>query len=304
MPHENVVHWDDLESFRRDEGFLGATWRDLGRPAGSRRIGARLIEMAPGEIPTPPHVHHDEEEIVYVLEGSGLSWQDGKTYEVAAGDAIVHRVNEGAHTLRGGDGGLRVIAFGQRGSSGSATLPRSKVKLSWPFWIEVGHGDSPWEREAALGAPEFLAPEAERPETIRAVADAPVAHGVVSMLAWRISERTGLNRVTLPAGRTGAPRHCHTAEEELFVVVGGTGTLYLGDEEFPLRAGSVVSRPSATGVAHGFRGGDEGLTYLAYGERRGEDVCFYPTSGRIAIRGVGVLGRIEPLPYPAEPELF
>jgi hypothetical protein len=39
--------------------------------------------------------------------------------------------------------------------------------------------------------------------------------------------------------------HCHASEEEVFVILGGDGVCILGDEEHPVRAGSVVARPSA-----------------------------------------------------------
>ena len=51
----------------------------------------------------------------------------------------------------------------------------------------------------------------------------------------------------------GFPPHCHGAEEELFVVLEGDGTLELGEERLPMRPGSVVSRPAGSGVAHTFR---------------------------------------------------
>ncbi|MDX6494873.1 MAG: hypothetical protein QOE17_859, partial [Gaiellales bacterium] len=36
---------------------------------------------------------------------------------------------------------------------------------------------------------------------------------------------------------------------------------------------------------------------LAYGTREPSDICFYPRSGKIAISGLGVIGRIEPVDY-------
>ena len=39
----------------------------------------------------PVHVHADEEELFYVLDGEGVSWQDGRAYAVRAGDCILHR---------------------------------------------------------------------------------------------------------------------------------------------------------------------------------------------------------------------
>jgi uncharacterized cupin superfamily protein len=50
-------------------------------------------------------------------------------------------------------------------------------------------------------------------------------------------------------------------------------------------------------VSHVFRAGAAGLTYLAYGMRHPADVCYYPRSGKIAFRGVGVIARIERLDY-------
>ncbi len=53
-------------------------------------------------------------------------------------------------------------------------------------------------------------------------------------------------------------------------------------------AGDVVSRPAGTGVAHALRAGADGLTYLAYGTSEHSDMCFYPQSGRVSIRGLGI----------------
>ena len=45
------------------------------------------------------------------------------------------------------------------------------------------------------------------------------------------------------------------------------------------------------------RGGPDGLELLLYGTREPNDMCFYPTSGKIALRGLGVIGRLEQLDY-------
>ena len=61
----------------------------------------------------------------------------------------------------------------------------------------------------------------------------------------------------------------------------------------------MTSRLPATGVAHALRAGPEGLTYLAYGTREPGDMCFYPQSGRVSLRGLGIALRspeIEHLP--------
>jgi uncharacterized cupin superfamily protein len=109
-------------------------------------------------------------------------------------------------------------------------------------------------------------------------------------------------------GRLGAPPHCHSAEEEVFVLLDGEGTLELWPapraagygaqrEDVPVQAGHVVARPPATQLGHAFRAGAGGLTLLAYGTREPNDIAYYPRSNKISWRGVGVIGRIEHLEY-------
>jgi uncharacterized cupin superfamily protein len=109
--------------------------------------------------------------------------------------------------------------------------------------------------------------------------------------------RTGLNLGRCLPGMLQYPPHCHSAEEELFVVLDGSGTCVLGDEEHALRPGHVLSRPAGTGVAHALRGGPDGLTFLAYGTRDTNDMAYFPRSGKIYWRGLGVVGRVERLGY-------
>jgi uncharacterized cupin superfamily protein len=111
------------------------------------------------------------------------------------------------------------------------------------------------------------------------------------------SVNTGIQHVQVEPGMESAPPHCHSIEEEIFVVLDGDGVVVLGDQETPVGPGHVISRPAGTGVPHVFRAGAGGLTYLAYGMRDPGDVCYYPRSGKIAFRGVGVIARVERLDY-------
>ncbi len=305
-----VVHWDDVEGSRRTVGHLDSTWFDLGSAAGSRDVGVSRIRIEPGGWSTPAHVEHGEEEIFYVLSGSGVSWQDEgpgepRTYEVGPGDCIVHVATHQLHTLRAGPEGLDVLAFGERVLGGGAWLPRAGVAWVGVTWATVGAEPSPWEREAAAGAPELPAATSPRPATIVNAADVPpesragatVARERRDLATAAGSVRTGLKRVAVRPGKLGVAPHRHSAEEEIFVVLEGSGELVLDDEEHPVRAGHVVARPPGTGVAHTFRAGVDGLTYLAYGTRVPNDICFYPRSGKVSFQGVGVIGRIEQLDY-------
>ena len=99
------------------------------------------------------------------------------------------------------------------------------------------------------------------------------------------AQRTALRCFDLPAGKTGAPPHCHSGCEELFVVLAGSG-VYLDQaagavgwdpQEHSVRRGDVVSVPAGTGIAHAFRAGADGLTFLAYGNRDSDDVICIET---------------------------
>ncbi len=286
-------------------GHIKGLWRDLGRQLDTRGIGVRRIEIAAGHFSTPAHEHGADEEIFFVLGGEGLLWLDGETFAVSAGDCIVHRPRSGPHTLRGGEGGLDVLVFGQRADAALTALPRAGVAWSFPRWLELGDGENPFAREAAAGPPECPPPLAQRPANMIALDDCPA---VFDGRARRLGQRagavgTGLNHVVLGPGEQGAPAHCHSHEEELFAVLDGDGVLELWThggqepEQLELSAGAVVSRPAGTGVAHALRPGERGLTYLAYGTREPADMCFYPQSGRVSLRGLGIALRSPEIDY-------
>jgi len=311
-----ISHWDDLPFVRRERGHIGGDWQSLTGQS-SEWVGVKRIRIDAGKWSTPLHLEGSEEEIFFVLSGDGTSVQgDGSAEEafaVGAGDCLVHLALEHAHTLQAGAAGLEVLAFGERHYAANTLLPRAGVSWLGPTWVlEGAPDDHPWQREAAVGPPEVGA-LADRPARIVNVEGvevhtregATVARGVRDLGRAAGSIKTGIRLYDVRPGRLINPPHCHSAEEEIFVVLDGEGTLELwphlrfgGEhEEHPVRRGSVVARPAGTGRAHTFRAGDSGLSVLAYGTRDPRDVTYYPRSGKVSIRGVGLIGRIETLDY-------
>jgi len=305
-----IARLDEGRRREDDLGHLRGRWTYAGEAAGCVSVGMRRIELPAGGWSTPAHEHGRSEEIFYVLSGRALSWQAGHVCEVRAGDCIVYLAKGGAHTLHALDP-LDVLAFGERHDDESVGFPRLGMSYAGGRMVDSipgmtdGH-PTQFVRESALGPPP-LPPEGPgpRPPTVVNVEDV----AAVTVERPRIARTrrnlgraagsitTGIQHVEVFPGMESAPPHCHSLEEEIFVVLGGDGMLVLGEEEFSVQAGHVIARPAGTGVAHMFRAGSGGLTYLAYGMRNPADVCFYPRSNKIAFRGVGLIARLERLDY-------
>jgi len=305
---QHLEHSDDV-AFERQAvkgSEIDALWQDLGRATGSVEVGLNRIRCEAGRRPTPAHDHGAEEEIFYVLAGGGLSWRAGETHEVRAGDCLGYLPARGAHTLVAGDEGLDVLAFGERRPAEICHLPRAGVLWAGASWVNdaeaAGH---PFQREHKAGKLPLPKAVSPRPEWIVHRDDVPedvVERGGRSYRSRRLgvavgARTSGLRHVLIAPGAHGVPRHCHSAEEELFVILAGAGTVRVGDEEAPVRAGHVLSRPAGTTLAHAFRAGPEGLEYLAYGQRQTNDIVAYPDSGKVYLAGVGAYVRREDLGY-------
>jgi uncharacterized cupin superfamily protein len=306
-----VAHWDEVESFHPAKGEMDATWQRLGDAAGTRGVGVNRVRVEPGKLPTPPHSHGASEEIYFVLAGSGLAWQDGEVHEVRPLDCVIHRANEMEHTFVAGPEGLEYLVFGTRHPTELGWLPRSRaIRFGWP-WVE-GRDDDPWDVEATV-EPLAYGDPAPRPANILNVDEVELDrwHDRASTASLATDERSvlaGLHWERIDPRHRSAVPHCHSAEEEIFVMLEGTATLELWPsprpesegavkEEIPLRAGHLVARPPGTRVSHSFRAGPDGVTMLIYGTRDPNDMCWYPRSRKIFWRGLGVMGRIEALGY-------
>jgi uncharacterized cupin superfamily protein len=302
-----IAHWDEVEGYRRETGPMAATWQPLGNAAGAKGIGLNRIRIEPGRLSTPPHSHNRAEEIFFVLGGSGLLWQDEAVCEVRAGDTIVQLADSFEHTFRAGPEGLDVLAFGTRDRPEYGWLPRSKAMRFGYVWTE-GRVDDPWDVEAEVGELDFAEP-GDRPANVLAFDDIPLDEDGDKELADAAgSQQSGLNWVRRDAGRRGSVPHCHSLDSEAFVILEGGGTLELWPtprlaaggmtrESHEIRAGHVIARPGGTRVAHSVVAGPEGITYLVYGTREPNDICYYPRSNKISFRGAGLIARLEHLDY-------
>jgi len=97
------------------------------------------------------------------------------------------------------------------------------------------------------------------------------------------AQRLGYNITVLAPGKCAFPFHLHHANEEMFFILEGVGTLRYGEHEYPLEQGDFVACPAASGKAHQIRNtGTTDLKYLAVSTSQDPDVCEYPDSNKVA----------------------
>jgi uncharacterized cupin superfamily protein len=97
----------------------------------------------------------------------------------------------------------------------------------------------------------------------------------------------GYSYDVLPPGKAGCPFHSHHAEEEMFFIVKGTGTLRYGNETRKVRAGDVICCPTGgPDTAHQLvNDSKEDLAFLSISTMAAAEVCEYPDSSKIGAFG-------------------
>lgn len=89
--------------------------KSLGDVTGLTGFGFHIIEVAPGHDSTEHHVHHHEDECIYVLSGTATAYLDDAAHEIGAGDFIGYRKGGLPHSITNtGSEMFRCIVVGQR----------------------------------------------------------------------------------------------------------------------------------------------------------------------------------------------
>jgi uncharacterized cupin superfamily protein len=95
----------------------------------------------------------------------------------------------------------------------------------------------------------------------------------------------GYNLTELPPGKVQCPFHSHHGEEEMFLILEGSGELRFGEARYPIRAHDVIACPTGGAeVAHQIvNTGDTVMRYLALSTVAAIESCEYPDSGKVSI---------------------
>jgi len=104
--------------------------RSLGDATGLTGLGIHMIEVAPGRETTEFHVHHHEDEAVYVLAGRATATIGEDDHPIGPGDFIGYRAGGLAHTIvNTGDAVLRLLVVGQRLPHDVGDYPRQGKRI-------------------------------------------------------------------------------------------------------------------------------------------------------------------------------
>lgn len=100
-------------------------------------------------------------------------------------------------------------------------------------------------------------------------------------------EHLGVRIEEMDAGATSSYHHYHTAEEEHVLVLKGTATLHLGDGQIDLSEGDHIWFPAGEDVPHHIENTSrDPFKFLVFGERKPDDVVFYPDSSVVLVKSV------------------
>jgi uncharacterized cupin superfamily protein len=97
-----------------------------------------------------------------------------------------------------------------------------------------------------------------------------------------VGRKLGAGFDILAPGKRSCPYHYHLAQEEMFVILEGSGTLRVAGETLPVRAGDVVVIPPGPEYPHQFiNTSDAPMHYLSISTEEQPEICHYPDSGKL-----------------------
>lgn len=96
----HIVNVADLEWVVTEHGRFGSERKAFTGPAGGEKLGCSLYRVEQGKTAFPAHVHHANEEAIYVLAGNGTLRLGAAEHPVGPGDYVALPARGPAHQLR------------------------------------------------------------------------------------------------------------------------------------------------------------------------------------------------------------
>jgi uncharacterized cupin superfamily protein len=101
------------------------------------------------------------------------------------------------------------------------------------------------------------------------------------------SIQSGLRLYRLAPGMRSTRLHRHLFQEEMFLILKGSGILRHGDRDVPVKTGDFILYLAGDPAPHTFLNtGTEPMEYLATGNRVSYEVCEYPEDGTVYVEAI------------------
>jgi uncharacterized cupin superfamily protein len=114
------------------------------------------------------------------------------------------------------------------------------------------------------------------------------------LLGGTAARKLGASIDVLAPGKAGCPYHAHHAQEELFIILMGEGTLRLAGERLAIRAGDVITIPPGPATPHQIiNTSNHPLTFVSISTRDQPELVEYPDSGKYLVTSSNT-GEAEP----------
>jgi uncharacterized cupin superfamily protein len=106
------------------------------------------------------------------------------------------------------------------------------------------------------------------------------------------AQKLGASYDVIAAGKRACPYHFHHAQEEMFLILKGNGTLRVAEELIPVKEGDVIFIPPGEAYPHQLINTSEAdLAYLSVSTREHPELVEYPDSGKLMSISVDAQGR-------------
>ena len=130
-----------------------------------------------------------------------------------------------------------------------------------------------------------------RAKLIRNFNEVPLSHDLreplydsrgARLAAGTAALKLGASVDVLAPGKRSCPYHLHHAQEEMFIVLEGEGSMRVAGEMLAVKAGDVVFTPAGPDYPHQMINTSQApLKYLSVSTQDSPEVCEYPDSGKV-----------------------
>jgi len=99
------------------------------------------------------------------------------------------------------------------------------------------------------------------------------------------AQKLGYNITSVPPGKRAFPFHNHRINEEMFLILDGSGEVRIGDQVHAVRVNDIIACPAGDeNTAHQIiNTGDVDLKYLAVSTKLSPEIVDYPDSGKFGV---------------------